>query len=880
MTSSTKTRTTLVVDAGNPLPPAGEELGALRAQHEQEEQATAALLDQLHQAHRGLSSLAKRLKTAETRHEGEVVRSATLLAQAKAAAEAEAADAQAERDRLAAGVDQIALAVRGLAQAAAAVADPLVPLVEGDDAGAWDARREVVARAAERQASAGDTAAVGQAVGAVKELVDAIAGRAKVQSNRVQLLRAHVDELQAEAAAREQEAAELKTTISAAQADIQKTRGELDETRRTCSTLGEDLDQHRLKLQRTTTSSLEKEASLLREREQLEKDLAAARSRADDAQAKVRDLNGLLRKAERCGADLSRVVVDIADADLEAARSERLPALAPARDEIADLSRDAANSMDDEIDGLFRQDLGEDLVAAARAAAEGVAARRRALAEQADAAEAKAAQLATEVAAKVADLERAAERARADGAERERLEAQLAATRSELEERTRELAERGREATALKADIAKGASQLADLGNRLEQAKAVRADLEKTQAELVGVRKDLEGVNARSAQLAQLQSQLARQLVELAAAADGSLAIAGLKAEGSVSRLTRTVTRLEGESGKSDAVATAKAAIEVADKLTGRLTQMGAELTRRGEAIIASERARDEAARKLVETQRAVQGKDDQIAKLNEEIADLQQAAKRGAAAAERLAVREQELAAAQSELARLKDQVRQATAAVEELRARSEDTTASQAREISDLRRRYADEQKARRTAETTAAERAEQGEAQLAVLRAKAEQLVAAVEEREERLLAARGFQDEAAEARARGSELQSRVDALTRELASANDRARRLETESEARPAGASAEDLSAARAERDALAAKLRTLERRHADEAASAASLKAQLDGVRRKLEERDVAHRTELGQLQERYDAAADEARRLKEKLAGLQAKVKTLTSL
>ncbi len=879
MTSANKTRTTLVSDA-SPLPPAGDELSALRVQHEQEEQATTALLDQLHQAHRGLSSLAKRLKTAETRHEGEVVRSATLLAQAKAAAETDAADARTDRDRLAVGVDQLAQAVRGLAQSAATVTDPLLPLVEGDEAGTWEARREAVSRSAERAAGPGDAAAVGLAVAAVKELVEAIASRAKVQTNRVQLLRTHVDELQADAAAREQEAAELKSTIAATQAEAVHTRSELDESKRTCSTLGEDLDQHRLKLQRTTTSSLEKEAQLLREREQLERDLAAARSQANDAQAKVRDLNGLLRKAERCGADLSRIVVDIVDADLEAGRSDRLPALAPARDEIADLSRDAANSMDDEIDGLFRQDLGEDLVSAARAAGEALGARRRALAEQADAGEAKAAQLTAELSAKVAELERAAERTRADGAERERIEAQLAATRAELESRDRELAERGREATALKADLAKGASQIADLVNKLEQAKAVRLDLERTQTELAGVRKDLEAANARAAQLAQLGAQLARQLVELAGAADSSLAIAGLKAEGSVSRLTRTVTRLEGEAGRSDAIASAKAAIEVADKLTGRLSQLGAELTRRGETIAATGKSRDEANAKLAETVRAAQAKDDQIRKMTEELADLQQAAKRGAVAAERLAVREQELGAAQAELVRLKDQVRQATAAVEELRARGEDTSASQAREIADLRRRLGDEQKARRTAESTAAERAEQGEAQFATLRAKAEQLTAAVEEREERLVAARNAQDEVSEARARGAELQGRVESLTRELAAATDRARRLEAESETRPAGASAEDLTAARGERDALATKLRSLERRHADESAAAASLKAQADGLRRKLDEREAAHRAELGALQERHDAAADEARRLKEKLAGLQAKVKTLTAL
>ncbi|MBN8525380.1 MAG: hypothetical protein J0M02_08600, partial [Planctomycetes bacterium] len=90
----------------------------------------------------------------------------------------------------------------------------------------------------------------------------------------------------------------------------------------------------------------------------------------------------------------------------------------------------------------------------------------------------------------------------------------------------------------------------------------------------------------------------------------------------------------------------------------------------------------------------------------------------------------------------------------------------------------------------------------------------------------------------------------------------------------------DDLAAARGERDALAAKLRTVERRQADEAAAAASLRSQVDALRRKLEKSESEHRDELGKLQERLDAALDEGRRHKEKAAGLQAKVKTLTNI
>jgi hypothetical protein len=73
--------------------------------------------------------------------------------------------------------------------------------------------------------------------------------------------------------------------------------------------------------------------------------------------------------------------------------------------------------------------------------------------------------------------------------------------------------------------------------------------------------------------------------------------------------------------------------------------------------------------------------------------------------------------------------------------------------------------------------------------------------------------------------------------------------------------------------------MRALEKRLADERGVAASAKTQIESLKRRLEERTTEHQQAGEKLQERCDALAEDNRRLKEQLAGLNARVRTLTA-
>ena len=73
-------------------------------------------------------------------------------------------------------------------------------------------------------------------------------------------------------------------------------------------------------------------------------------------------------------------------------------------------------------------------------------------------------------------------------------------------------------------------------------------------------------------------------------------------------------------------------------------------------------------------------------------------------------------------------------------------------------------------------------------------------------------------------------------------------------------------------------KLRELEKRVADEKGKAASLKSMNDSLQKKVDDKAQQHRCELERLQEKYDAAIEENRRSKVKLAGMNARRRTTT--
>jgi chromosome segregation ATPase len=212
-------------------------------------------------------------------------------------------------------------------------------------------------------------------------------------------------------------------------------------------------------------------------------------------------------------------------------------------------------------------------------------------------------------------------------------------------------------------------------------------------------------------------------------------------------------------------------------------------------------------------------------------------------------------------------------------MRAREEESSASMGKDLGELKKRLGDEQQGRRQAEAAAGDLRDEYESELTKLQARQEELQQALEERERNVRALRSELDGASEQRSLLAEVQSRAKGLSSELEQAQDRIRELEAALEEQEAASALEqELAVAHHERDELMTKLRSTERRLTDERGQVASLQSQNENLRRKVDEGRSRHRQDAESQQERYDGIVEENRRLKEKLAGLNARVRTLT--
>ncbi len=876
---SNSTHSTLSTTARTEIPSGDDhELDALRSQQEQDAQGLATLLDQVHHAQKSLATASKRLRTAESRAAAAQARALADLGHDRDRLSAEAEKLRSERDTAAGELSEARDTLRTLAAALLAIEDPLAPLTDEDDDLALASARESL-----ESATSGKTSPVGAALAAARELVETLTTRVALQAKRVQLLRDQVGALEADNAAGDQARQALDSRFAAAEADLAQTRAALEEVRQAVAAGEEERGILSSKLERTTTTGLESEAKALAEREALSNELKIARERGDSLAQQRKEIIGLLRKAERAGVDLAQALVDLADHDIAAGSPIDLPGLNGQRDELAHLVGDASNAIDDEVDGLFRHDIGEDLATAARHLVDGVGARRSALLAGLESARSDGEHLAAQLQERGDQLVEAQDKAKVLDGELDRTRAQLGATRSELEARSKDLAASQQEITGLKAETARLVAEVQSLNDKLAKAREVKVELDRTRDELAAAKRELERQNQRAQQWELAQQSLARQLVELAAAADSGLAVGNLKHEGFVGRFTKTVSRLEGETGRAggDPLVLIKSSTEVVDKLTARVAQLAAELQRRGDALSAKSEEANALEHKAEDLAKQLTAQLAASRKLEEQRAEQERIARKLPAAEEKAAKTATDLAQTSDKLKTEAAAARQLKAELEELRARSDEESAGAIKETAELKRRLAEEQKSRRVSEQAAAQAREELDAALAAAQARLREAERGSEERESRLVTLSAESAALPEARRRVHDLQTRLDAANKTAQAANERVRALESElADRADGGAQLEQLAAVQRERDQAAARLRSAEKRLAEEQGAAGGLKAQVDALKRQIDAAKQQHRAELQALQERLDAANDENGRLAKKAAGLNAKVKTLTSV
>ncbi len=199
--------------------------------------------------------------------------------------------------------------------------------------------------------------------------------------------------------------------------------------------------------------------------------------------------------------------------------------------------------------------------------------------------------------------------------------------------------------------------------------------------------------------------------------------------------------------------------------------------------------------------------------------------------------------------------------------------------RDLEQTRARLAAEQQARRDQEATLGDIREELDARIAALTARTAVLEKSLEGREQRLVAVTKELAAASDKAAKASDERKKTDLLKARAAKAEERIKVLKAElDDARTNADAADEVDALRAEREDLARRLREAEKKTADASGTAARATTTAEALKRKLDERQNAHRAEADALQERLDTLAGENRRPKEQLAGLNARVRTLT--
>ena len=865
--------------ARSPAPASADhdDLDAILAESERENETLITVLEQAQRSQRGLATAQQRIKELENRHEAEHRRATTTLASERDSAQAALSEAQAAAKNSAAAVSEANKAARQLATAVVRLGDPLDPLEAGDASKDLDRLRDAVKALSTKDADANPEDLLGRS----RELVEVLAGRVSQQSNRVKLLRKHGQQLDGDLGRATKDSDALRKSVATHEKSLTVSGQELKAARTTIGGLEKEVAQVGTKLERQTRTSLDLEAKALRERERLTLESGQAAQRADGLAKDVVALRAQVHAAEHLAADLGQLLLDSCEEMAKVEPGEG-PATELARRELAELVATLSDADDDDLEAALREDVCEDLLPTGRALIQVLVKRHRFLGDRLASARRKEETTAAKAAKLAEQLDGEKSTLKTTKQDLTRSEAQLRAAAQEIEHLGKELATRVHELGEAKGDGARLAAENESLGRQAELAKQLRSELDTVRSELGSASRDLERQQTDAGQWQIGLRSLARALVELAGATESALVAAGLKPEGFIGRFTRSMRKLENDVGTNDDVGTLlKSSLDMAEKAASRIGQLERELRLRGETLAAAERDRDQYARNLADTQADRDARALRLQTLETEAEHLGREAQRAQELTVQAAAREAELTVARSELAQTGTALKQTRAELEELRAREAATNEHLTRDLEQTRARLNAEQQARRVGEASLAEAREDAEARLVALTARSAELEKAVESREQRLASAVKDAASAHDKAGKLADEKKKADQARARAAKAEDRIKTLEAELEdARSNADAADEAEALRSERDDLAKRLRDADKRAAEATGAAAKATATAESLKRKNEERQTSHRSELDAVQERLDTASGENRRLKEQLAGLNARVRTLTDL
>ncbi len=870
-TAALRTATTAPAAGRNP------DLAHMRDQQQSESARLCTLIQQAHEAQRALASVQKNLANLEAQEARQQSAEHERLQEERDQAQQTIAALQEQAAGVERAVQQSLKALRALSTSLAAAPDPLLPLAEEDDTQNLDQLRERLKAGDEGQ---DPLAAMTATLQLGRELVQSLGSRAKVQSNRVKLLQRHVADLEGRNNGLDKERAALQEQLKAATSELDSTRSQLADAQASVARLQDELEDLEARSQAAATAASEQEIRLNERIEEIEGALGAATAQVTAREERIQQLLTTARDADQALLALAEHLLTIAESDGAGNDRLELPPLTLVRDELEAVIGEAGEALDGEVDEVFANDMTEDIQQAARAMSDVLRERRKttftAIADLQD----RLAKLGgdhEEQAQQLADTLRDLRQVQAD---LERVSAQHEASVADVDRLSQELTARNKELSQLRTEQAALTSEVDKLGARAEQAKELQAQLKTVLAERDGLSRQADKQARQNALLTAAQKQLGGSLVDLATATDAALSVTNLKSGMQLGRFTKTFQRLDDDSAGADTgVQMVKAAIDVVEKVAARLSQVTQEMQRRGDSLNERNRTISELEKNLQERSKTCTHGEDQIRALTQEHQELTRQLKKAAKTEQTLTEREAALTKANDELTGLRTALKQSRAELEEIKAREASISEGASQEIGDLKRRLTEEQRQRRNTEATTIDQREELESTIATLQARIGELESSIDERDAQLSTLRSELDEAAAQTAHVGELELRLHNISEELAAQQARNRDLEENLEAaEAAGELRDELDHAHAQRDELIAIQHGLERDLADAKADNASLRSLNQNMRQKLDQQVQANREENERLQERLDSAMEENRRMREQLAGLNARVRTLT--
>jgi chromosome segregation ATPase len=622
-------------------------------------------------------------------------------------------------------------------------------------------------------------------------------------------------------------------------------------------------------------------AKLTQQRDARERELQSLRADHDGLGSRSRTLQSRLAEGDNAVRHFAESMASLA-AEESTVAGEGLPRIEEQRVDLELVLSKLPQAGEEGVaqaSGLSMQ-----LADAARLVAEALVARRRSLSDALVEAHARRQQLDAEVSQ--LRIETAAVRSsyeEREGAVR-RFQAELAAVRKELGEQGQALAGKVQELGAARSDMA---SARAELGVMHERAAELERKSQQLGSQMADSRRELERVRAehqaaltRVQQAEDAQAHTVQALRSLTSRSDGSATLARALTEvdfsDSVSKAGQKLDLATAQGGDQLATASMAYAQALRDRLTTLVddtVSQRAELQTRAldQEQLASEVTALKAAQ--VDRDHVIENLGSEVARAKEEMAKVLSQVMSTRTESDEFAARYKHS----------QESLRLALAELDDFRARG---AAASGHFSADNERLRSEVEALKARIEKSDQEQAElrtSAEAADARLRRQREEFTRRLEERDSVIQLKDRTLDQAVSQRVDANSLEAQLNAVTTELANANERLKEMEGvfghhAGVTVRSGDLARELRNVQGERDQLREKQRELEGGLADAVSLSEQWRTQVDEKRKDMDSLREKLSRELAEERDRSQAQREEFRKLKEEVVGLRARLRRLT--